>query len=382
MERGLVKAADLEIALRNQLMLGGHIGSCLLELGVIGEDALGKALSEILHVPYAEPAVFENIEPVVVNMLSKKAVETFGAIPFSLQKNGRLNVAMMNPQDLNSHDALAFAAGRKIKVWFSPEARLFEAMEKLYGIPRKMRYIVIARSLSPLDIAADQMARDAQSREEPGGAEETIGGDEPTATPHGEEYGYGRSWHEVAEELHSKRPAEPEGPDGDLLTLAQRLCDANDRNDLARFVLSHLTTLMERAILMAVKKEEIRYWDSAGFELDKKALARMDFSLAGLSVLDHLRGEELYHGPLSRDPRHREFYASLGGGPPNEIQILPVHIAGKLSAIVIGDSGETGTVGGDPEHYRRLARMIGLGLNLVIFKRKIRDLVALETQAS
>src|SRR5262249_54774222 len=126
MERGLVSPANLELALRNQLMLGGHIGSCLLELGVIEEDALGNALSEILHVPYAEPPVFENIEPAVINMLSRKAVETYGAVPFSIQKNGRLNVAMMNPQDLNSLDALAFASGHKIKVWFSPEARLYE----------------------------------------------------------------------------------------------------------------------------------------------------------------------------------------------------------------------------------------------------------------
>ena len=382
MESGVITPSQLELALRNQLMLGGHLGTCLLELGLIDEDLLGRTLSENLGVPYAAPNVFERIEESVVNAFSKKVVEGYRAVPFA-SDHTRLDVAMMNPLDLDTLDALAFASGCRIRPWVSPEVRLFEAMEKIYGVPRRLRYVAISRSMSPLDVAVHQTQGDAQRTAEISIDEETIGGNGSTSASPGEEYGYGRSWLEIAEELSAKRSlADSDETGGDLERLAGKLCGATDRDHLSRAVLSHLTTIMERAMLFAVKSDQVRYWDSAGMEVDTDALGAERFSIAKLSLLEHLRGEDLYRGPLGDDPRHLAFYRTLGIRPPREILLVPVHINDRLTAIILGDGGPSGSVGGDTQGYLNLARMLGLGLNLVIFKKKIREIVSLATQTT
>ena len=39
-EKGLLSRGQLEHALRLQLIFGGHLGTCLVELGYVGESAL------------------------------------------------------------------------------------------------------------------------------------------------------------------------------------------------------------------------------------------------------------------------------------------------------------------------------------------------------
>ena len=147
-DRGLITATQLELALRNQLSLGGHLGTSLLELGMVDEKHLGKILADTLQVPYAGPKMFRRVPVAVVRALPKRVVAEYRAVPFR-GRGKTLDVAMINPSDLPAIDALAFASGCKISPWVSPEVRIFEAMDKLYDIPREIRYIVISRSLGP-----------------------------------------------------------------------------------------------------------------------------------------------------------------------------------------------------------------------------------------
>ena len=48
-EKGLITPAQLEIALRNQLILGGHLGTCLLELGFVEEERLGGEAQRLIE---------------------------------------------------------------------------------------------------------------------------------------------------------------------------------------------------------------------------------------------------------------------------------------------------------------------------------------------
>jgi hypothetical protein len=376
-ERGVITQAELEIALRNQLMLGGHLGTCLLELGLVDEHLLGTTLAETLKVPYAKSEVFLRADEFAVRSMSKSVVEEYHAVPF--RRSGKaLDVAMIDPRDLPAIDALAFASACKVVPWVSPEVRIFEAMERLYDIPRRMRYIVISRSLSPIGSAiaretvrapASAPAIEPQSKHR-------------DATDHGAEYGYGRSWVEIADELASKSGTPRAATDHDAGDLASRLCRANHKDEISQVVLAHALKTMKRAMLFVVKGDDIALWDSAGFDAALDPAAFGTIGLRGLTILDHLLGHEHYLGPLGDSPEHREIYVRLDVPAPVEVLLVPVHINDRLVALLVGDGGSEGRVEGDPREGLRLARMLGLALNLVIFKKKIRNLGSFAGQAS
>jgi hypothetical protein len=304
--------------------------------------------------------------------MSKGIVEEYQAVPF--RRNAKtLDVAMIDPRNLPAIDALAFASECKIVPWVAPEVRIFEAMERLYDIPRRMRYIVISRSLTPLGAA---IARDGHRVGPPASEASAPAVEERRkhvdATDHGAEYGYGRSWVEIADELAAKNARASHDDDaGDTVS---RLCRADDKDGVARAVLAHALKTMKRAILFAVKGDDFVLWDGAGFDaaLDPGAFGTV--GLRGLAILDQLLGHDHYLGPLGDSPEHREIYTRLGVPAPVEVLLIPVHINDRLVALFVGDGGPEGRVEGDARDGLRLARMLGLALNLVIFKKKIRAL--------
>ena len=382
-DRGAITNEQLEAALRNQLMLGGHLGTCLLELGFVDEGKLGDALAAATRAPYAKPEVFRRVQPIALRSLPRRLVEEYQAVPFRWVDKV-LDVAMINPRDLLAIDALSFASACRIVPWVSPEVRIFEAMERLYDVPRRMRHIVISRSLAPLPAAGKVDAERPEQSQEPEPSRSLDAQRAPSdASDHGAEYGYGRSWVEVAEELAARnQPLDDSSDHGAGSNLASQLCLADDKDTLARAVLEYALRTMKRAALFVVRDEALALWQGAGFEarLDPSAFGAV--GIRGLALLDHLLGHDHYRGPLGDSEAHREIYARLGVPAPVEIVLVPVHVNDRLVALFLGDGGPEGRVHGDPREELRLARMLGLALNLIILKRKLRNLGSLAGHAS
>jgi len=381
-DHGAINAEQLEAALRNQLMLGGHLGTSFLELNLVDEASLGRALAEATGVPFAAPEFLHKVNPGVLQSIPKRTVEEYQAVPFRRSER-LLEVAMINPRDLQAIDALAFASGCKIVPWVAPEARVFEAMERLYGLPRRTRYIMLSKSLNPL-AAAD--TRDAEPHESKPDAT-PASSLEPSAPPLcgtelGVEYGYGRSWVEVAEELAGKNPflgVTDDGAEGDLGTL---LCNAEDKDAIARAVLRQALHTMKRAVLFVVQGDELTLWQGAGFATELNPAEFGAIEIRDVALLEQLLGLDHYHGPIGSSHAHREIYDRLGVPTPAEILLVPIHVNDRLVALFLGDGGPEGLVVGDSREGLRLARLVGLALNLVILKKKLRHLGSLTAQAS
>jgi hypothetical protein len=138
-EREWVTRDQLTQALRHQGVFGGRLGTCLLELTLLSEDRLTKALSEQLGVP---PVTQDDLRVIADGMLqlvpSKLACRT-RAIPFERFGNA-LSVALVDPRDLVAQDELSFVTSRRLKVHVAPEVRILEALEKHYGCSVEPRY--------------------------------------------------------------------------------------------------------------------------------------------------------------------------------------------------------------------------------------------------
>jgi hypothetical protein len=145
-KKGLINPKQLEEALRGQLIFGGHLGTCLIEMGYIDEHTLGKTLAEMFGVDYAPPHFLNDIPKSVIELLPRRLAEKLHAVPFE-RKDKSLHVAMIDPKNLPALDELAFATGHRINPWVSPEARIFQVLERYYEVPRRQRYISVCQDM-------------------------------------------------------------------------------------------------------------------------------------------------------------------------------------------------------------------------------------------
>jgi len=130
--RGWITVQQLTRALKNQNVAGGRLGTCLLEMDAIREEVLLKGLAEQHGVPAAGLDDLRGIPDEVLNLISDKLARRLRAVPFRVDL-GRLDVALMDPRNLSAQDEIAFASGKRVKVYVANEIRVLEALEKHYG---------------------------------------------------------------------------------------------------------------------------------------------------------------------------------------------------------------------------------------------------------
>lgn len=145
-QKGVINKAQLEQALRAQLIFGGHLGTCLMEMGLVDEQLLGESLAAIFRVRYAPPALFADVPRSVIETMTQRLVEKYHAVPFE-RTNRMLHLAMIDPKNLPALDEISFATACKIEPWVAPEARIFQVMERYYDIPRRQRYIAVCQDM-------------------------------------------------------------------------------------------------------------------------------------------------------------------------------------------------------------------------------------------
>jgi len=136
---GVVKSAQLEEAVQNQVIFGGRLGTNLLELGYVNLGILSKALSKKHNCPTINPFRLKPPPPEVVKLLGRKLAAKHEVVPLALEGN-TLSLLMSDPTDVTAFDEIQFATGKRIKPYVSPEIVVQTLREKYYGIPRDQRY--------------------------------------------------------------------------------------------------------------------------------------------------------------------------------------------------------------------------------------------------
>jgi hypothetical protein len=129
--RGWITVQQLNRALQTQQVVGGRLGSCLLEMDALSEELLLKGLSEQLGVPAVNIDHLRGIPDEVLQLIPDKLARRCRTVPFRVV-GSRLDVAMMDPRNLASQDEIAFASGKRVMVHVAHELRILEALERYY----------------------------------------------------------------------------------------------------------------------------------------------------------------------------------------------------------------------------------------------------------
>ncbi len=139
----LITEGQLKEAVYNQVIFGGKLGTNLLELGYIDEEILARFLARQHRVKSIRLEDLSKIHPSVLKLLPRKLVEKYQAVPVQLDGK-KLYVVMSNPSEMGALSELSFVTGKVIVPLVLPEVRIFELLNRCYGIGRELRYINVA----------------------------------------------------------------------------------------------------------------------------------------------------------------------------------------------------------------------------------------------
>ena len=361
-QRGLITHGQLKTALNSQLVSGGHLGTCMIELNFLTEEQLGEVLGEILGVRYARPADFGDIPDSVITLVPAKLAEKHRVVPLKI--DGKLHAALVNPKDLLAIDELSFATGLPIRPWVAPEVRIACALEHYYGIPRSRRFVILSQvqDLIPASIVGIRPSLVAATPAQPAPSP-MIGSPDPQA-PY---------WNrETENDWHQPGPfaSEPEAPES-VERVAELLCGAENRTMLSAAVLDYAARSLQRCVLFSVKRLQAQVWDWRGIGLAPETATAVDFKVTEEPFFGLLAESSFYRGPVPDDPSTHHFFRELEIDIPAETLIVPAYVEDRLVALLYGDAGETGTIRGDDQEYRRLMAKLEIALHLLVLKQKL-----------
>jgi hypothetical protein len=264
---------------------------------------------------------------------------------------------MIDPKSVTALDEIATFTGRKIVPWVAPEARIFQAMERYYDIPRRQRYIMVCRDLD----------------------RETAAGEDPRRSYATGDPPWQNNLPEISSELEDQRVDPPEAaeehggiePVYDLEGVSKTLCGAEKMESVADTILNYASRSMARTILFAVKANEAQVWASRGFPKFEGEGDGLTFPVGPQGIFGLTLGRGDYRGPVPDEPCFRSFYETLDVEIPSEILVFPLYLDDRLVAVLYGEGGGGIYLDVDNEEYRRLAQMTTLSMNLVVLKKKI-----------
>jgi hypothetical protein len=286
---------ELRAALQAQAILGGRIGTNLLELGLVDEAQLAAALTRA----HGLPCLAGDVEPEAgaLEMVPAQLADRYGVVPIHVDDR-RLRVAVSDPRDLAALDDLAFATGRTIEPVLAPEARLWALMRSCYGIDRSLRGIEVA---DELEAAAGA-----------GGA-----GTEPEDAP---------------------RRLSPR----ETLGLMEEM---SDPVVLSALLVRGAGTVAARAVFLKRRRSDAVAWLGAG-RLDTARVRGLEVALGHetgpFGAAAELRAPSL--APVRDTRGAARFFEALGRPLPMNALVAPVLLRGRAVGLLYADAGPGGTV--------------------------------------
>lgn len=400
--RGWITVQQLTRALQTQQVVGGRLGTCLIEMDAISEDNLLKGLSEQHGVPTVSLDDLRGIPDEVLALLPDKLARRCRAVPFRVVGT-RLDVAMLEPRNLALQDEIAFASGKRVMVHVAHELRILEALERYYREESSSRYSMLVERLNraryfwerdkqpeppkaedeltrlpPLPVGRPAVRRPAApapaapapaapapvpAAKAPAPARPSAKTEAPPAPaprrPSIQTVSMTEEERAALSAANRPVPAAP-GPDpapppspaampspaspalpahASIDEVEAAFARTHDREEVARIALGFLARGYRRAALFQVAKDKVSAWMGQG-ELDLPIFQKFSIGFDQPSLFLNLRnGSSLHIGPLPPMPAHRELARAWGGDLPRDCVVLPVRLKDRLVAVLYADGG-------------------------------------------
>ena len=342
-ESGLITKKLLGEALQRQVIFGGRLGTNLIEMGAVPEEALLKVLSGQHRVPYAESRHFENIPGYVLESIPRDLLEKFLVIPIRATKN-RVTLAMTNPTRLDVIDEVSFRTNKVIDPIIATELRITRELERYLGIRRAARFISTG-------------ATPAQAEKPP----------EPEPVHTLEEQDI------IPLEEHESIKAEIEPADPlDVSDFNRMFWSVGNRNDVAQAVIQAGLRVMDNVFILLLKGDTAMGWMAGGKIPPPYDFGSWKLALDQAGIIDSVRqSREIEKGTgaviFASNPWLEEISADI----PPEVVVCPLVLKKHPVAAIIGFSWQHRLNDNEIEYLARIMRKASIAFEILILKSRI-----------
>jgi hypothetical protein len=138
-------------------------------------------------------------------------------------------------------------------------------------------------------------------------------------------------------------------------------------------VLDYLQNFATRLALFSLHHNKVMGWAGRGPQLVEDDFHNLILPLDRPSLFLNLaRGVDLHVGPVSGGEGNQLLFDALGPPEPKEAVVAPVKVRGKTAAFLWLDRGEAGVTEIPVPLVREVARILGLTLEVLVIRRKIK----------
>jgi hypothetical protein len=377
LQEGVISPAELEEALKYQVIFGGRLGTNLIEMGALEEEDITRTLSKKFGLPAIDADQIMKVNPEVIKLIPREIAERYRVIPLRLEGR-RLTLAMSDPTDLKGLDEISFRTGFIIRPAVVAEVRMVLALENYYGIERERRYIHAAKKV--------EVKKRPAPPPEPKPLEETAAAPPPSpAEPGGDWFG---ELEEVAaspaapeeiEELIDLEEAdiheeEEEAPVVETIgdeAAVERLVEARDRDDIFDVVLGALAREFPRCAIFLVRGETALGWKCAVDRQESPGFDQLQVPLDEPSVLKTVAETKSYYlGPIPRSPFNSMMLQEMGGTLPDVALMVPLMMMGRVVGVLYAD-GKGIDLGERLFDLQKLTSKAAMAFEILVLKNKI-----------
>lgn len=362
-EEGVITELQLQNALQRQLIMGGKIGTNLLELKYVSDKELEGVLSKIYRVPTAPLDSLLNIPPSVINSIPQEFAVKHKVIPIRRELK-EITVAMENPNNLGVIDEIGFVTGCRVAVVVASELRIALGLEKYYQHPREVRYIKVGRPEEEQFIVERNTAEVLELTEEV-----------PTIKT-GEEEWLGTKGEESEPLVYdkSKGPLTPGKETQVNITFQETvgcLLRGETRDDAIKAVLDYISQYTENVIFLVVSLAEAKAWDAKCKGIENNIISDLKVSFGGPSIfLTVKNSEKPYYGEISGFPFDDDFLSRIGRKRPLNVLLFPVMLKTRMVAMLYADNGSKESPAERVEEIGSLIEKLSIAFEILLLKKK------------
>ncbi|RMG96975.1 MAG: hypothetical protein D6705_09900 [Deltaproteobacteria bacterium] len=356
---GLSSTERIEAAREHARRTGTTVVEALAATGALEEGELAAFLQSRLLIPAVDAQIFDQVPAEVTDLLDAALAHRLGAFPVSLDDQGNLTVALVDPTDGAVVDEIAAATGKYVVRAVAPASELRSALARRYGSPPA------SQPSEPSAPAGGVVAPAAPAAsDEPAAAPPTVDASAPGAASAAPQSATA-AW----EPPLASADDEPEPLSAEAFgRVIPRIVAAQTREDITRLVLDFLGAGFRRVILFVHAHGELRGREARGDDLDLDAVRLVRIPASEPSVFSKvITSKRPYFGPLRSETAIDRAFSAAFGGLTGNILVLPVLLRDKVPVLIFA-SGTSYPV--DPRSIQELADGVSGALERLILRQK------------
>jgi hypothetical protein len=345
---GLLTPEQLKTVLDNRNLLGGRIGTQLVERGLVNTEQVSEALSRQMRTPAAMQRHFDKADPNVVAMLKPVLAARYMAIPLVAARSGvkRIVVAMATPQDVQVLDDIAFALGARVEPMVAAELAIARNLKRFYNLDVKLD-----RPARPEPPPRGVTKSYSSHEESPAISLQAL---PSTSSSVGQPRHPTRPMMEAPVEIPHILPPPPEAAVS-LEDVIHRLSVAENREQVADIVVDFMLPRFGCGLVFLLRGTTANVWRGFAPGLEARAIESIAFPMSMPSMFRTAKERAAtFRGapPPEGVYLHTQIWKYLHSEPPADVVVIPISIGGRVICLVYAHATDASRL--PDEHVRDL----------------------------